>query len=196
MGFGKTPARREDRRRARERRPRPPLDADALGALALRYVERYATTHGKLLRYLARKLRERGWREGEAPADPEALADRLVSLGYVDDRLYGEAKARSLSARGFGARRVEGALREAGVAETLRSEIGDALDERAALLVYARRRRFGPYAGEVADPDQARKHYAACLRAGHAPPLVARLMATDAEGREALEAEWTEKDAA
>lgn len=66
------------------KRPPPPLDEDALRELALRYVGRFATSRGKLLAYLARKLRERGW-GGEAPADPEALVARFAELGYVDD---------------------------------------------------------------------------------------------------------------
>ena len=43
-----------------ERRTLPPLDAAALERLALRYVERFATTRGKLTDYLRRKIREIG----------------------------------------------------------------------------------------------------------------------------------------
>ena len=39
----------------------PPLDEAGLNELALAYVARYATSRAKLLAYLARKLRERGW---------------------------------------------------------------------------------------------------------------------------------------
>ena len=78
----------------RDRRPIPPLDAASLERLALRYVERFATTRGKLVAYLARKIRERGW-EGET-ADLAALADRFAERGYVNDRLFAEAKASSV----------------------------------------------------------------------------------------------------
>ena len=47
------------------RRPVPPLDRAALERLALRYVERFATTRGRLTDYLKRKIRERGW-DGDA----------------------------------------------------------------------------------------------------------------------------------
>ena len=90
--------------RSRSSRPPPPLDARALEQLALRYVERFATTRGKLAHYLARKIRERGW-DGP-PADPQAIAERMAGYGYVDDRAYAEAKARALTRRGYGARRV------------------------------------------------------------------------------------------
>ena len=63
--------------------------------MALRYVERFATTRGKLAAYLSRKIRERGW-AGE-PIDPAIVAERMATLGYVDDRLFAEARARSLA---------------------------------------------------------------------------------------------------
>ena len=81
----------------------------ALERLALRYVERFATTRGRLTDYLKRKIRERGW-EGE-PADPAAIAERFAELGYIDDRAYGEAKA-----SGDGAARVGSAAGGRGAA--------------------------------------------------------------------------------
>ena len=63
----------------RTRRPAPPLDEDALQALALRYAARFATSRAKLSAYLARKLAERGW-GGDAPPDPDALIARLADL--------------------------------------------------------------------------------------------------------------------
>ncbi len=61
------------------RKPRPPLDKSALDELALRYVGRFATTRAKLISYLGRKLRERGW-AGSREADVAAVADRLAEL--------------------------------------------------------------------------------------------------------------------
>jgi hypothetical protein len=47
----------------RPRRPLDPLERADLERFALRYVERYATTRGRLADYLKRKIRERGWGE-------------------------------------------------------------------------------------------------------------------------------------
>ena len=66
------------------RRAPPPLDAAALERLALRYVERFATSRGKLADYLARKVRERGW-DG-VPVDPREVAQRMADGGAVLDR--------------------------------------------------------------------------------------------------------------
>lgn len=158
---------------AHARRPKSPLDRAALERLALRYVERYATTRARLSAYLERKIRERGWSADGPSPDPAALADRLAELGYVDDRAFAEARASAMVRRGLGARRVEQALRFAGVgeddAEAVRPQVeAEALD---SALAFARRKRIGPFARELPDPKQRERHAAALVRAGHAPRL-------------------------
>ncbi|MEO5867074.1 MAG: RecX family transcriptional regulator [Sphingomonas sp.] len=145
----------------------PPLDPAALERLALRYVERFATTRHRLADYLRRKIRERGW-AGEA-ADPVALAERMASLGYVDDRAFAEARAAAMARRGLGARRVRGALRQAGIGGEDAEAVDQAIDERqaAAAIAFARRKRIGPFAAAPADRPLRQKHLAAMLRAGH-----------------------------
>ena len=156
------------------RSPPPPLDAAALRALALRYVARYATSTAKLRQYLVRKIKERGW-EGAAP-DIEALTARMVELGYVDDRAFGEARVRGLAARGYGARRVSQALSASGLERALVAELAAAPDADAAAETYARRRRFGRWDSAPADPLRARRQFAAMLRAGHAPAAIKRVL--------------------
>ena len=108
---------------ARARKERPPLDQHKLEELALRYVERFATTRARLRDYLRRKLRERGWK-GDADPDLAAIADKFASLGYVDDAAYALNKARSLSGRGYGKRRLVQKLRVAGVEDADGEEPG------------------------------------------------------------------------
>lgn len=155
-----------------------PVDAKTLEALALAYAGRYATTRRKLADYLARKLRERGWTgAGEPPV--AALVGRMAELGYVDDRAFAAAKAASLGRRGYGERRIGGALKAAGIAE---EDGADALAEArdgawAAALRYAERRRIGPFAGEKGDRAACDKAVAAMVRAGHPLALARRLAA-------------------
>lgn len=153
-------------RRPRERSVPPPLDDAHLRDLALRYVGRYATSAAKLQRYLDRKLRERGWAGPEA-APVAALVAQCVENNYVDDRSFGEGRARSLAAKGYGPGRVRGALAAAGLARDLGAEIGATVDGRAAAEIYARRRRFGPWDRAGFAPERYRKQVAAMLRAGH-----------------------------
>ncbi|HEU0044294.1 RecX family transcriptional regulator [Sphingomonas sp.] len=161
----------------RERRPPPPLDGAALERLALRYVERFATTRGKLTDYLRRKVRERGW-EGE-PAEPVAMAERMAELGYIDDLAFAQAKAAALGRRGLGARRVSGALIQARVEEADRDTVAPEVAGRAieAALAFARRKRLGPWARVEVDRAGRDKQLAAMLRAGHPLDLSRRILA-------------------
>jgi regulatory protein len=161
------------------RRPPKPLNAAALDRLALRYVERFATTRGKLAAYLSRKIRERGW-EGSV-ADPAALAERMAELGYVDDRAFAEARARSMTRRGLGGRRVAGALRAAGVRRE-DAEAATPIVEAGgvdAALAFARRRRIGPFGTGAPDRMTREKHLAAMIRSGHDIALAKRIVAME-----------------
>lgn len=176
---GDDDARPEARKSAKKQRKARPLDEVSLKDLALSYVARFSTTGAKLEGYLARKIRERGVAEDEdgrpCQLDVATIVTRLVELGYVDDDAYAHAKSRDLTARGFGARRVDQALWAAGVEEQVRSEHapGEAASRHAAVLL-AKKRRFGPYGVQQEEDEspEARhkrreKQVAAMLRAGH-----------------------------
>jgi regulatory protein len=172
----------------RQPRPAKPLDRESLDRLALRYVERFATTRAKLARYLDNKIRQRGW-EGP-PADTLAIAERMAALGYVDDAAFSTARAGALTRRGLGERRVRADLRAAGIED---EQIDAAAEEvtpnaTAAALALARRRRFGPYARETPDPATREKQLATMLRAGHSLTLSRRVLAL-APGTDPTEAD-------
>lgn len=154
--------------RREPRGPRPPLVAATLDALALHYVGRFATSRRKLRDYLGRKLRERGW-GGDTPADLEAIADRLAALGYIDDAAFAVSKARVMSGRGLGGRRVAQALHGAGISDDDRELAQSLVEEERieAALRHARKRRIGPFATAPLDPAQREKAVGAMIRAGH-----------------------------
>ena len=164
MASGKTSDEPGSRRVRRQPRP---LDSARLEELALAYVARFATSAAKLERYLARKLRERGW-DGEDAPSLAALVGRYVELGYVDDAAFARARSGSLLRRGYGPRRVRQALGEAGIADDVREEArpGEAAERRAALAL-ARKRGFGPFGAAKPDRRQRERQLAAMLRAGH-----------------------------
>jgi regulatory protein len=157
------------------KRPRPPLDEDSLREAALRYVSRFATSRGKLLTYLQRKVKERGW-GGEQPPDLPALVERLAELSYVDDSQYAVMKSAALGRRGYGARRINESLRAAGIAPADRTDADAQVDAETWIAAerYARRKRIGPYASAVPDPKQREKAIAAFLRAGHSYAIARR----------------------
>lgn len=150
------------------RRPRPPLTAETLDALALAYVGRFATTRAQLVRYLVRKVGERGW---EGLADPQfgAIADRCVRNGFVDDAAFALSKARSLSGRGYGAGRLRQSLHAAGVGEEDSQPARALANEEAvqSALRLARRKRIGPFAAEPMERAARQKALAALVRGGH-----------------------------
>lgn len=149
-------------------------DKAALEQLALRYVERYATTRARLAGYLRRKLFERGW-GGTGDPPVEVIVARMAELRYIDDRQFAEMRTASLIRRGYGARRIDAALRAAGVA---RDDVAPGDDDRAyeAALNFARRKRIGPFAVAIPDLAASRRAFAAMLRAGHAPDLVRKVL--------------------
>lgn len=182
-------------RRTKEYAPREPrpIDAAQLQELAVGYAARYATTGAKLRRYLQRKLSERVWTPPDAP-DIDGLVNRIIALGYVDDRAYAAAKQRDLTARGFGVGRVRQALAAAGVSRddassAIAPEDGAPLDAYAPAIAFARRRRFGPF-GRDADPaqrqDRLRRELAAMARAGHAFDVSRRVLTAADEAAAAL----------
>ena len=155
-------------RHDRQRRPRPPLSSEKLHELALAYVGRFATTRAKLRTYLSRKVRERGWDDGPAP-DFEAIAERFAAQGYVDDAAYALSKSRSLTGRGYGARRVDQSLRSAGVEDedAVPAREHAKADRVEAALHFAERRRLGPFASEPPDRKGRERALATMVRAGH-----------------------------
>jgi regulatory protein len=168
----------------RRERPTRPLDPEKLDELAIAYVGRFATTRQKLARYLTRKLAERGW-DHETLPDTAAIVGRLAGYGFIDDAAFAEMKARSLSRRGYGKRRVDAAVREAGVAEPDRAGADTiATDARlASALRMAERRRWGPYASDpITDPKLREKRIATFIRAGHDARLARAILAIDPGG--------------
>jgi regulatory protein len=161
------------------RKARPPLNERSLGELALAYVGRFATTRAKLRDYLARKVRERGW-SGDRQPDFAAMAERFAELGYVDDAGFAMTKARSLTARGYGKRRLVEKLRGAGVEEQDAAAAHDHSDKEAvaSALRFAERRRIGPFGnGGSVDLKQRQKAIAAMVRAGHSFGLARKIAA-------------------
>lgn len=149
------------------KRSLPPLDAVMLEKLALRYVERFATTRSRLTAYLNRKIHERGF-AGEAP-ETAALAERLAQAGYIDDRAFGEARARTIARRGLGARRVAIAFRQAGIDDEDSAALEPEIADRAihAAIAFARRRRIGPFGTGKPDRQVLERQIAAMIRGGH-----------------------------
>jgi regulatory protein len=93
----------------------------------------------------------------------------MVRLGYVDDRAFALSKARSLTGRGYGERRVRQALMIAGIDELQGSDARQLAEQEAvaAALRFANRRAIGPYRTSKPTPQERERAIAAMIRAGH-----------------------------
>lgn len=168
------------------KKPPPPLNDERLRGLALHYVGKYATTQAKLGAYLTRKIRERGW-DGERRTDVAALVDQFAELGYINDAQFAEARSRAFVRRGYGERRLNEDLRASGIGESDAVPAKEHMTESAFVAAenFARRKRLGPFASELAPPEKRQKQLHAFLRAGHGFEVAKRFV--NAEPGEVLE---------
>ena len=129
--------------------------------------------------YLARKLRERGWAESAPPPELEQLVSEFARLGYVDDDSFAANRAASLLRRGYGEKRINSALRQAGIAAG-KAEFVAQMDRdsaRSAALAFARRRRLGPFGPPLPDAKARTRAVAAFVRAGQSFEIVREILA-------------------
>lgn len=161
----------------RPRKARPPLDQGRLERLALHYAGRYATTRAKLAAYLVRKIGERGW-AGERDPAVDDLVERFATLGYVDDAGFAASRSASLQRRGYGARRIDQALKAAGIGEADGAEAREAAVQGglAAALRFAERKRIGPFAQAPLERPERERAFAAMIRAGHSFDTARRVL--------------------
>lgn len=185
--------------RQRPSRGARPLNPQRLDELALRYVGRFATTRAKLIDYMKRKLRERGW-EGDGEAKVVEIAQKFADLGYIDDRAFALAKASSHASRGLGSRRLALALRSAGVEEDDRGPAMNLADDHLvdSALRLAQRRKLGPFANRApATPKEREKAIAALIRGGHRFDIaraIVDLAPGDEEGMEEIHQRYSHTD--
>ena len=172
----------------------PPPSPSRLQEAALRHLTRYAATEIGLTRVLDRRIdrwaRQAGT-EGEvdpdairqAKQDARAVTAALVEAGAVDDAAFAQARARRLTQAGRSSRAVSAHLAARGVEGELSQSVlpQDPEREVAAALVYARKRRLGPFRMSEDGPDQRRRALGAMARAGFGHGTAEQVMAMEAE---------------
>jgi len=179
----------------------PAVTPEALEKAALAYLERYASSAENLRRVLMRRVvraaRAHPSDEGamvraEGVARIGAVIDRLVARRLLDDKLYAEARARSLSRQGRAASVIARRLQVKGVAAeevdgALTALVEDGHSDLAGALRLARKRRLGPFRAAAERGERRTRDMAALGRAGFSFEIARRVV--DAESAEALEAE-------
>lgn len=181
----------KNRRHARKK-PRK-ISPRYLENAALFYLKRYSATASQLRRVLLRKVDRShrvhaGGNREEAARWIEALLEKLVRNGLLNDQAYARGRAQSLRAGGRSARTIAQKLKLKGVSADLTSQMlaeatGDISEEEAA-QIWARKKRLGPYSR---DPEQRKtlraKHLAAMARAGFSFGLAKKIIDGSALGQ-------------
>ena len=164
---------------------------------AVYYLDRYASSAANVRRVLMAKVersaRAHGTDRAEGAAAVEALLAGFVRDGVLDDARYAAGRALALHRRGASARAIRGRLAAKGVAREhvdraiagLRDESGE--PDLSAALIFARRRRLGPYRPPAARAGHRDRDLAALGRQGFAYDLARRIV--DADDATALEEE-------
>lgn len=187
-----TGGRKKPKRAEREGKPAEPPTEETLRQALLRYLERYDGSRAQLRAMLRKKLpKELGAPErAELERTIDALLERFAQSHIIDDRRLSESLVRGQRARGASARKIEGKLRQRGVApETIATALGEASargdDELEAAQNYARRRRLAAR-HDLSIPAERQKALAALARQGFSFDVARRALAlqASAEGDE------------
>ncbi|ATB40715.1 regulatory protein RecX [Cystobacter fuscus] len=142
---------------------------------ALHYLKRYSATMSQLktvlVRRVDRSLRFHGGERTEALGWVDALVEKLVRNGLVNDQAYAETKAHSLRASGRSARVIAQKLKLKGVAkEVVEQKVAEAsaeVSEEQAARIWARKKRLGPFRRDPKTrSDNRQRDLAAMARAG------------------------------
>lgn len=194
--------------------PRPPSpapDRKSLREAAIAHLARFAATERGLALVLERRIARWGRRAVEDGQDSSvvtetvngllplaaSIAQDMVTLGAVDDHGFAKSRAARLTRSGRSRRAVQAQLAAKGIAP---STTGQALDEAlgrdetardaeiAAALIFARKRRAGPFQrDEQPDeenephPDSKARLYSAFARAGFSRDITRRALEMDPE---------------
>ena len=177
-----------------ERRLPKPVSAESLEASALFHLERFASSSANLRRVLLRRVHRSALLHGtDAEAGArlvEALIERFLARGLLDDRAYAEAKSASLHRRGASSRAIAAKLASQGLGtDLIRTALTEEDDETgnatrpggdlAAAAALARRRRLGPFRDPASREASRLKDLATLARAGFARSVAERVLRAD-----------------
>lgn len=142
----------------------------------LYYLEKFSTSSENFRQVMTRKvMRSAEFHETDPEEGLSLLSDmieRFLRSGLLDDKLYTDARTKTLHKRGNSARQITAKLMQKGVPsefidqslQELKRETGD--PELKAAATYARRRRLGPYRLPEQREDKKIKDLSAMARAG------------------------------
>lgn len=168
-----------------------PTTPKRLENIALAYLERFATSSENLRQVLSRRAYRstqlHGPEKTATAEDIDALIQRYLQSGLLDDSAYARARATSLSRAGNGRRAIQGKLKAKGLPDQIIAQALESLAEESdgvdadliAALRHAKRRRLGPFGS--GDPERRQRDMAALARRGFSADLVMLIIGAEDE---------------
>ena len=171
-----------------KRRPKIPrkVSATSLENAGLYYLGRFATSSENLRQVLVRRImRAAKHHDTDVEACTQLVGDlirRYLESGILNDDIYAQTQAASMNRRGASLRAIRARLLQKAVSSdiidgalaVLAGEVGQ--PDLAAAIVYARKRRLGPYRRDTGKPENSDKELAALARSGFSYSLALRIV--------------------
>lgn len=165
---------------AGEKPPTPRMLNWARNSAAYRLGRRMMTRQ-ELSNAISRKARQKY--EDIEPKTVALLAEEAVrfgvSMGAIDDGTYAEIKSQSASRNGKSRRAIAQTLARKGVDKELVTAALEEVDDLTAAVRFARKRGYGPFRRQDADPRQLSRELASLARQGFGFGLAQRIMEMD-----------------
>ncbi|WP_235860601.1 regulatory protein RecX [Roseibium suaedae] len=139
---------------------------------AIHYLDRYGSSSENLRRVLTRKVDRAARFHDKDPAEfaglIDAVVDKCIRSGMVDDQAFAEAKLAADRRRGRSHRQIAMRLRSKGVNAGTVAEVlaGDEMSDLSAARIAARKKRIGAWRPETKRKDNRDRDLAALCRAG------------------------------
>jgi regulatory protein len=161
--------------------PPEPLTRQKLEQLALAYLNRFDCTATKLRQHLTLRAKKLGGDE-QAAEWINALVERYLGSGVLDDARFARNLASQLNARGKSARAISQKLNQRGVPSDVASELmserkqAEPGAELEAARNYVRKRRLGSYRSAEKRDAYRHKDLASLARQGFSFDIAKRAL--------------------
>lgn len=152
---------------------------------ALHYLGQRSSSTANLKRVLTRRARRRiEGEDADASTSIPGLVETVVAFcvehGFVNDDVYAETKASNATRAGMSQRKMAAKLASKGIARDVIGTAVAVIDDEAAAIAFARRRRLGAWKSDQSKRDLD-KDVAALARAGFSLTIAIRTARMTAE---------------
>ena len=170
------------------------ITADYLHNAGLYYLQRYASSASNFRSVMMRKIRKSCRHHSDQDFEPcvemlDALVEKFIRAGLINDDVYVEGVIRSERRRGRSQKAIIAKLASKGLAsDFVKQKLEDAAQDKdaelEAAMIFARRKKFGPYAIKELEPQ---KVLAAFARAGFSYDISKQVLRIEPRELEELE---------